>query len=101
MYCLLISALVSLIPPSVRRETKDYTRVSSQVGLSKDEVSKYRVGRRMSSFLSAIKKVSLNTVSSAAGTATVLGVHSAFVPSGVWRLRSGRGSILTWTRDAY
>ena len=36
----------------------------------------------MAGFLSAIKKVSVNTLSSAAGTATVLGVHSAFVPSG-------------------
>ena len=80
--CLLISALISFIPPNARRDTRDYTRVSPQVGLSKDEVSKYRIGRRMSSFLSAIKKVGLNTVSSAAGTATVLGVHSAFVPSG-------------------
>ena len=80
--CLLVSALISFIPPNARRDTRDYTRVSPQVGLSKDEVSKYRIGRRMSSFLSAIKKVGLNTVSSAAGTATVLGVHSAFVPSG-------------------
>ena len=36
----------------------------------------------MAGFLGAIKKVSVNTLSSAAGTATVLGVHSAFMPSG-------------------
>ena len=35
----------------------------------------------MSGFWGAIKKVSTNTLSSAAGTATVLGVHSAFMPS--------------------
>ena len=35
----------------------------------------------MAGFWGAIKKVSTNTLSSAAGTATVLGVHSAFMPS--------------------
>ena len=33
-------------------------------------------------FFGAFKKVGINTLSSAAGTATVLGVHSAFMPSG-------------------
>ena len=36
----------------------------------------------MAGFWGAIKKVSTNTLSSAAGTATVLGAHSAFMPSG-------------------
>ena len=83
VFCLLISAFASFVPPSLRPKPKtSCPRASSQVRLNSDEVSKCGVGRRMSGFLSAIKKVSVNTLSSAAGTATVLGVHSAFVPSG-------------------
>ena len=82
--CLFISALFSFLPPSLReRSDTSCPRASSQVGSSNDVVGvKCGVGRRMAGFLGAIKKVSVNTLSSAAGTATVLGVHSAFMPSG-------------------
>ena len=82
--CLFFSALISFLPPSLRHKTEtSCPRASSQVRSSNDVVGvKCGIGRMAGGFLGAIKKVSVNTLSSAAGTATVLGVHSAFMPSG-------------------
>ena len=84
LVCLFISALLSLLPPSPRlKSDTKCPRASSKVGLSSDVVGlRCRIGRMAGGFFGAFKKVGINTLSSAAGTATVLGVHSAFMPSG-------------------
>ena len=84
LVCLFISALLSLLPPStkVRTDTK-CLQAPSKVSSNSDVVSlRCGVSRMAGGFFGAFKKVGINTLSSAAGTATVLGVHSAFVPSG-------------------
>ena len=84
LVCLFISALLSLLLPSSRfRTDTKCLQASSKVSSSSDVVSlRCGVSRMAGGFFGAFKKVGINTLSSATGTATVLGVHSAFVPSG-------------------
>ena len=84
LVCLFISALLSLLPPSSRfRTDTKCLQASSKVSSNSDVVSlRCGVSRMAAGFIGAFRKVGINTLSSAAGTATVLGVHSAFMPSG-------------------
>ena len=77
--CLLLFTALSILPPQTK-----HRRYSLQVGGSRGDEGgvKCWVESRMSQGLwGAVRKVSINTLSSAAGTGAVLGVHSAFVPS--------------------